>query len=536
MDETKTQYAIRFMKNFAFVIVLFLPSILLAQEFNFYEKADSFFKKYAKKNGLIDYEAIKNSPEELNLLTNHIQDYNWNETEEKAYLINVYNLSVINKVINNYPVTSPMEVPDFFDANDITLNKEKISLNKIENEILRPKYKDARLHFALVCGAIGCPKILNEAYKSNQVDSQLNQQTKLAINDPTFINSKSGVIYISEIFNWYLSDFGGNKKSIIHFINKYRDIPFSEDLKINYITYNWTLNDLTIKNSSLSEESHETTSLNLQTFTAGSLLGKNKFDFTLFNTIYTETKSNWLGQDFSGFRSTFVTNLIQLTFGVTKSKRLNIGLDLNVRNNGRSADSSISGLKTAFSYSNSDSSRFGLTSVGLRLRAQPFAAVRDFTIQSTFSAPTVRAPEGAFNLFWADWDRYTWWNQFFYTKTWGKFQLFTEFDLWFRFGRNENQIDMLDLPLSLFLSYFPSKQFTFYVMSQHVHRLTNNIQPQNPVINDWVIPMNYTASGIGMKYNINSNFNIELLYTNFWRGTNSGLGSTFNLGLKYVMF
>jgi len=520
------------MKHFVLFTLVFLQSNLFAQEFDFFAKTDAFFKKHVK-NGLVDYQSIHENPEELNQLTNHIRQYSWNESEEKAYLINVYNLSVIQKVVSNYPITSPMEVASFFEAKDIIINNDKISLNSLENEILRPKYQDARLHFVLVCGAVGCPKIMNQAYQVDLLESQLNEQTKLAINDSNFIYSNEGEIYVSEIFNWYLSDFGGNKKAVLNFINQYKTDSLEPGAKINYYPYDWSLNK---QNNTETQNTKEDAPVNLQTFTAGSLLGKNKFDFTLFSTLYTETKSNWLGQDFSGFRSTFVTNLIQVTYGITKSKRLNLGLDLNIRNNGRSNDASIAGLRPAFAFSNTDSSRFGLTSVGLRLRAQPFKAVRDFTIQSTFYTPTVRNPEGTANLFWADWDRYTWWNQFFYSKTWGKFQLFAEFDLWFRFKRNENQIGMLDLPVSAFFSYFPTKSLTFYVMSQHVPRLTNNIQPQNPAVNDWVIPMNYTASGIGMKYNFNSNFNMELLYTNFWRGTNSGLGSTFNLGLKYVMF
>ena len=107
-------------------------------------------------------------------------------------------------------------------------------------------------------------------------------------------------------------------------------------------------------------------------------------------------------------------------------------------------------------------------------------------------------------------------------------------DFLFRFKRNESQIGMLDLPASVFLSYFPTKRITFYAMTQHVHRYTNNIDPDNPIVTDWVVPMNYTASGVGFKYQVLSNLNIELLYTNFWRGRNSGLGNTFNLGIKFL--
>ena len=91
---------------------------------------------------------------------------------------------------------------------------------------------------------------------------------------------------------------------------------------------------------------------------------------------------------------------------------------------------------------------------------------------------------------------------------------------------------MLDLPASAFLSYFPTSKITVYAMTQHVHRYTNDIDPVNS--NDWLVPSNYTASGLGFKYQIMKKMNLELLYTNFWRGRNSGLGNTFNLGIKFL--
>jgi hypothetical protein len=209
-----------------------------------------------------------------------------------------------------------------------------------------------------------------------------------------------------------------------------------------------------------------------------------------------------------------------------------VGFDVNFKSSASSTDSTAKGISNAFLYTNTDSSRVGITSAGLRLKLQPFKSVTNFTIQSSLLVPTIKIPEGDANLFWADWARVTWWNQFFYTKSFGKFQVFTEFDLLFRLKIYDNQISMLDLPMGVFLSYFPTKKITIYGMTQHVPRFTNDIKPQTS--NDWVIPSNYTASGLGMKYQINRGLNIELLYTNFWRGTNSGLGRTFNFGIKYI--
>jgi hypothetical protein len=519
-----------------------------AQDVDFFAKCDAFLAKNVS-SGQVAYQAIKAEPAELNELIDFISENEWTEADEKAYLINVYNLGVISKIIINYPVKSPMDISNFFEGKDLVLNGKKTSLNALENDVLRPKYKDPRFHYSLVCGAVSCPAITNFAYTPSKVEVQLEQQAKITLNNGKFIyqNKDRTQNFLSEIFKWYAEDFGKNDDEIIEYINKYRDSPLNVDGGIHYYDYDWTLNaqKSTIPVSVTDYQKLPDTKdegFNLQTFTAGSLLAKNKFDFTLFNTLYTQTKDNWQGVDYSGYRATFVTHLFQVTYGISKSKRINIGLDFNLKNSGRSVDSTASGLATAFQYSNTDSSRFALTSIGARVKIQPFKNVQDFSIQSTFYFPTVSNPEGSNpsgtnpNLYWADWDRYVWWNQLFYTKTWGKVQLFTEADILFRFKRRASQIGMLDIPMSAFISYFPTKKITLYAMTQHVHRFTNNINPQNPVVTDWVIPMNYTASGLGMKYNFTPAFNIELLYTNFWRGTNSGLGSTFNIGLKYVMF
>ena len=526
------------MKKLLFLIFLISASSF-AQDFDFFQKADEFFAKNVI-DGRVDYNGIYKNQADLNKLIDHINGSSWTDSNEKAYLVNAYNLCVIHKVIDNYPVNSPMDITDFFENKTVILNGTNYSLNQIENELLRAKYKDPRLHFALVCGAISCPVITSFAYTPEKLETQLEKQTNLALNNGKFVyqNKDRTAVFLSEIFNWYAEDFGSKDSEIIAYINKFREADFPEDAKISYYEYDWALNSQAksvVDNSQAVETPGD--DFNLQTFTAGSLLGKNKFDFTLFNTLYTENKSNWQGQDFTGFRATFVTHLFQVTYGITKSKRINIGFDINLKNSGRSVDSTASGIGSAFNYTNTDSTRFGVTSVGLRLKAQPFKAVKDFSLQSTFYVPTIKNPEGSnpSGLYWAEWDRYVWWNQLFYTKTWGKVQLFTELDFLFRFKRRASQIGMLDIPMSVFVSYFPTKKITLYAMTQHVPRFTNNINPQDPQVNDWVIPMNYTASGLGAKYNITSGLNVELLYTNFWRGKNSGLGSTFNLGIKYVM-
>ncbi len=514
---------------------------------DFFSKSDDFFRDYCK-NGKVDYSAIKQGSG-LGELIEALNNDEIPAGKEKAYLINAYNLFVINKVVTKYPISSPMDDSGFFSDKSEMLNGERVSLNALENDVLRKEHPDPRLHVALVCGAIGCPSIADFAYQPELLDQQLDAQALRAFNKPSFVyqSDDEKTVYLSEIFKWYKDDFGKNNKEIVEYINSYRKEKFNTEYKVAYYPYNWKLNDAKITEHASSETNELKSPVqilpldnSLQLFTAGSLLARGNMDVTLFNTLYTENKGNWLGVENSGYRSTFVTHLLQFTIGTSKNKRVNVGFDLSFKSSGQSTDSTFGGIRNGFLYKNNDSSRVGLTNVGLRVKVQPFKAVSDFTIQSTLSMPTIKHPEGFSSateqdLYWADWDRITWWNQLFYTKTFGDFQLFTELDFLFRFKNNKSQIGMLDLPASVFLSYFPTKKITVYAMTQHMQRYTNDIEPNNPEITDWVIPSNYTASGLGFKYQLSSDFNVELLYTNFWRARNAGLGSTFNLGLKYLI-
>ena len=526
------------MKKTTTLLLLSIFTFTVSAQNDFFDKTDTFFKNFVE-NDKVNYNLIKENQTSLFGLLDHIATNPIPEPDRKAYLINVYNLFVISGIIEAYPIQSTQELPAFYDAKNYVLANEKISLNGLEKELLLKPYGDLGLHFTLVCGALGCPPIIAEAYQTEGLDAKINKRATIALNsDFIKINHADKKVELSQIFSWYASDFGKNKAEVLTYINNFRKDKIPTDYKVSYYDYNWSLNDTksTVVGDNLSPMVKLDTdgSDNLQAFTAGSLLRKNQFDYTVFNTIYTQTKSDWKGDFSIGDRETFVTHLFQVTYGVSKNKRINIGLDLSLRSSGKSPDKGIKGLSPAFSYKNTPTSRFGLTSIGVRLKLQPFKQVSDFSIQSSISAPIIQSPEGINNeLYWADWDRITWWNQLFYIKSFGKFQLFTELDFLFRFKKHQEQIGMLDIPMSVFLSYFPTNKITLYAMTQHVSRLTNDITSlPNPT--DWVIPMNYTASGVGGKYQLTRGLNLELLYSNFWRGRSSGLGSTFNIGIKYI--
>ncbi len=512
---------------------------------DFFAKSDAFFKSNVLGK-TVNYQQIKANPASLNALVKSIEEMNVDQLAEpnrKAFLINSYNLLVIHQVVKNWPTNSVMEIPGFFESNKFEIAGKKMTLNDLENDEIRKVYNDPRVHFVLVCGAKGCPPIINRAYLPSTLDKQLTEQTKKAMNDPIFIQEQAdGTVKISEIFNWYREDFVANG-TVMEYINSYRSTPRNAEQKPKYYSYDWTLNKTASSTSNSGELGNEPfdpageQSLNLQTYTAGSLLKKGQIDATLFNSIYTENENNWQGTNFNGYRTTFATSLVQVIYGVSKNARINLGLDVSLRGTGRSAnDPSYSQIGRAFDFQNNDSTRVGISYIAPKIRIQPFKEVKEFTLQSSYNIVTSANPEGNANFLWIEWDRHVWWTQFFYAKTFFNdyMQIFAEADLLFRFAKRPAQVSHVDLPASIFLSYFPTKKITFYGMIQHTPRFVLNAQ--EPPATDWVIDANFTQAGLGFKYQFTSKFNIELLYGNFFNAKNAGLGESYNLGIKYILF
>lgn len=209
----------------------------------FFSNANSFFGKYVS-NGKVDYTLIGKQKAELISLINMIEKANVSNADKNtrtAFYLNAYNLLTINSVVVNMPIKSPLDVKGFFDAKQHNVAGNMLTLNDIENKYLRP---DPRVHFALVCAAIGCPKLMSEAYMPDKVQTQLINQTKKAMNDASFIkvDASAKTVAISQLFDWYKDDFVNNTGTVINFINKFRNTPIPEDYTVSFYTYDWNLN------------------------------------------------------------------------------------------------------------------------------------------------------------------------------------------------------------------------------------------------------------------------------------------------------
>lgn len=219
---------------------------------------DSLLEKHVV-GGYFDYEAFVNNPGDLKKLQQYrgrmsqIQPDELSRDEALAYWINLYNASTIHLIAENYPVKSIRDlggwVTSVFDRQFIPTQRGKISLNTLEHEIIRPKFEEPRIHFALVCAARSCPPLRNEAYTADNLESQLEDQTRQFLeSDKNRFTLTDGTLtmQLSSIFYWYSEDFGG-EDGIASYVADYRPSNQAEAIErgryeLDYLDYDWSLN------------------------------------------------------------------------------------------------------------------------------------------------------------------------------------------------------------------------------------------------------------------------------------------------------
>ncbi len=232
------------MKILYILLTALLTMSLSPQDTNFFSAANAVFSA-SVKDGKVAYGTLKKNPEKLDQALKLAQSFkpDINEPEiYKAFWINAYNLSVFKQVVDNYPLASPQDVKGFFDKTTFKLGGKDITLNDIENKMLRAKFpEEARFHFVLVCAGLGCPPIINAAYRPKTLNDQMQQQTKLSLNNPDFIKVNGDHVAVSQIFKWYKEDFD-KQGGTIAFINKFREDKLSQNPSVSYYDYDWKLN------------------------------------------------------------------------------------------------------------------------------------------------------------------------------------------------------------------------------------------------------------------------------------------------------
>ncbi len=181
-----------------------------------------------------------------------------NRNEAFAYWANLYNAKTADIVLNAYPVASIKDINlgggliasvtgGPWKAKTLNVKGASLSLDDIEHGLLRPVFKDPRVHYSVNCASIGCPNLGTEAFTGNKLDAQLNAAASAYINHPRGLSIKGGEVTASSIYDWFQKDFGGDEAGVLAHVRTYAGDALKS--KLNGITaisdfgYDWTLND-----------------------------------------------------------------------------------------------------------------------------------------------------------------------------------------------------------------------------------------------------------------------------------------------------
>ena len=215
---------------------------------------DELTKAHVNENGFPNYKGfIKDSLKfnsYLNQLASNHPKESWSSNERKAFCINAYNAFTVKLIVDNYPVETIKDlgggiyrVNTPWDIKFIQIEDKTYHLNDLEHNILRKEWSDPRIHAAVNCASISCPKLMKGAYLAEQLDKQLDRQMKAFIHDTTknIIGEKE--VKLSKLFKWFSGDFKVEHASVIDYINSYSDVKIKKSAKIEYFDYDWELND-----------------------------------------------------------------------------------------------------------------------------------------------------------------------------------------------------------------------------------------------------------------------------------------------------
>ena len=220
-----------------------------------HEIFDQLLKKHVTAEGWVSYEGFDKDRNELkkylDLLQINAPNDAWSESEKLAYWINAYNAFTIELVLQHYPIESikdigsKIQIPFVntpWDIKFIKIGGRELDLNNIEHSILREEFDEPRIHFAVNCASYSCPVLRNEAYTAGKLEKQLDEQAVAFINDPRRNDISGSSASLSKIFDWFSGDFT-KEVTLKEYLNRYANTPLTEITEIQYLDYDWTLND-----------------------------------------------------------------------------------------------------------------------------------------------------------------------------------------------------------------------------------------------------------------------------------------------------
>jgi len=217
---------------------------------------EAVLKQHVDADGWVDYRALAKAPASLDTYIESLADAPFDtlgRDEKLALLINAYNAFTLRLILDHTPVKSIYDIPDDerWDAVRWTLAGKTYSLNQIEHEQIRPNFKEPRIHFALVCAAYSCPKLLDEAYTGAKLEAQLTGQAAYThAHDRWYVfDAERNTLGLTALYDWYGGDFTAVADGVLDYVATLKPevkaaIDAGRPPKVRWLDYHWQLNDV----------------------------------------------------------------------------------------------------------------------------------------------------------------------------------------------------------------------------------------------------------------------------------------------------
>lgn len=215
---------------------------------------DALLKKHVDGAGFVDYKGLKKDADQLDKYIASLAKAPIDEMgrdQRLALLINSYNAFTLRLILDHYPIKSIKDIPaeKRWDDKRWNIGWHVWSLNQIEQEQIRPNFKEPRIHFALVCAAVGCPPLRNEAYRADRLEEQLQAQAVYVHRHDRWFqfDPKTNALKLTSLYNWYGGDFAQVAGSVVKYTARYspalkKALDAGHTPKVQFLDYDWSMN------------------------------------------------------------------------------------------------------------------------------------------------------------------------------------------------------------------------------------------------------------------------------------------------------
>jgi hypothetical protein len=224
-------------------LLLAAPSAAAALDASPWERV---LAAHAKADGF-DYAALKADRARLSDLRQFLESVaEMDEDEPLSAWLNAYNAIVVSEVVEHYPLRSVRDVEGFFDTERHRVAGRRRTLDQLEHRVIRPRFRDARVHFALNCGSVSCPPLHRHAFRERILDATLDRLVRQALSSRRHARVSGRVVHLTELFFWFDEDFERDAGSVVAWLKAHGGERFANvpaDAELRRISWDWRLND-----------------------------------------------------------------------------------------------------------------------------------------------------------------------------------------------------------------------------------------------------------------------------------------------------